>query len=107
MTKLLDCPICERKDQPVRNDAKFCRSNCRVKSWRDIKKIPVDHMQYALARLPAQDKVSGDVWKIEIPRPPNTREYRLSDAPVSNEEMKILVFVKEKESWALSYCKGY
>ncbi len=34
MTKLLDCPVCKKKDQPVRNDAKVCSSSCRVKQWR-------------------------------------------------------------------------
>ena len=34
MTKLIDCPICKKKGQPVRNDAKVCCSACRVKQWR-------------------------------------------------------------------------
>ena len=38
MTKLLDCPICEKKNQPVRDDAKVCSSSCRVKQWRKAKK---------------------------------------------------------------------
>ena len=33
MTKLLDCPICNKKKQPVRDDAKVCCSACRVKQW--------------------------------------------------------------------------
>jgi hypothetical protein len=38
LTKLLDCPVCKKKDQPVRNDAKVCSSSCRVKQWRLNKK---------------------------------------------------------------------
>jgi len=34
MTKLIDCPVCKKKDQPVREDAKVCCSSCRVKQWR-------------------------------------------------------------------------
>ena len=34
MTKLIDCPVCKKKDQPVRNDAKVCSPYCRLKQWR-------------------------------------------------------------------------
>jgi predicted nucleic acid-binding Zn ribbon protein len=34
MTKLIDCPVCGKEDQPVREDAKVCCSSCRVKQWR-------------------------------------------------------------------------
>tara|TARA_R110002167_G_scaffold361513_1_gene579930 strand:+ start:643 stop:780 length:138 start_codon:yes stop_codon:yes gene_type:complete len=34
MTKLIECPVCGKKDQPVREDAKVCSSACRVKQWR-------------------------------------------------------------------------
>ena len=37
MTKLIDCPICG-ETKPVRDDAKVCSSNCRVKAWRKRKK---------------------------------------------------------------------
>jgi len=37
MTKLLDCPVCDKKGVPVRNDAKVCSSSCRVKQWRKVK----------------------------------------------------------------------
>ena len=39
MTKLLKCPICG-KTVPVRDDANVCSSNCRVKRWRELKKLP-------------------------------------------------------------------
>ncbi len=41
MTKLIDCPICG-ETKPVRDDAKVCSSNCRVKAWRERKKISKD-----------------------------------------------------------------
>jgi hypothetical protein len=34
MSKLLTCPVC-KETKPVRDDAKVCSSNCRVKQWRD------------------------------------------------------------------------
>ena len=37
MTKLLDCPVCDKKGVPVRNDAKVCCTSCRVKQWRKVK----------------------------------------------------------------------
>ena len=30
----MDCPVCEKKDQPVREDAKVCSPACRLKQWR-------------------------------------------------------------------------
>jgi len=38
MTKLLDCPVCNKKGVPVRNDAKVCSPSCRVKQWRKAKR---------------------------------------------------------------------
>ncbi len=37
MTKLIDCPICKKKGQPVREDAKVCSPYCRLKQWRKVK----------------------------------------------------------------------
>lgn len=39
MTKLIDCPVCKKKGQPVRDDAKVCSPNCRVRKWRADRKI--------------------------------------------------------------------
>ncbi|NRA79364.1 MAG: hypothetical protein HRU18_14240 [Pseudoalteromonas sp.] len=39
MTKLLDCPVCNEKGVPVRNDAKVCSPKCRLKQWRKDKLI--------------------------------------------------------------------
>lgn len=38
MTKLIDCPVCKKKDQPVRGDAKVCSPYCRLKQWREDNK---------------------------------------------------------------------
>lgn len=43
MTKLIDCPVCKKKDRPVREDAKVCCSSCRVKQWR-LNKAKFDSM---------------------------------------------------------------
>lgn len=37
MTKIIKCPVC-KKNRPVRDDAKVCSSNCRVKAWRKEQK---------------------------------------------------------------------
>lgn len=37
MTKIIKCPVCGKK-APVRDDAKYCSSNCRVKAWRKEKR---------------------------------------------------------------------
>tara|TARA_R110002049_G_C9017705_1_gene551124 strand:- start:287 stop:439 length:153 start_codon:yes stop_codon:yes gene_type:complete len=34
MSKLLDCPYCEAKGVPVRNDAEVCSPKCRVRKMR-------------------------------------------------------------------------
>ena len=39
MTKLIDCPVCKKNGQPVRDDAKVCSPNCRVRKWRADRKI--------------------------------------------------------------------
>ena len=39
MTKLIDCPVCKKEGQPVRDDAKVCSPNCRVRKWRADRKI--------------------------------------------------------------------
>jgi len=33
MTKLITCHVCG-ETKPVRDDARVCSSNCRVKQWR-------------------------------------------------------------------------
>jgi len=42
MTKLIDCPICG-ETKPVRNDAKVCSPECRLKKWR-AEKINKDNL---------------------------------------------------------------
>ena len=39
MTKLIDCPVCKKEGQPVRDDAQVCSPNCRVIKWRADRKI--------------------------------------------------------------------
>lgn len=34
MSKLLDCPYCNAKGVPVRNDAEVCSSKCRKRKQR-------------------------------------------------------------------------
>lgn len=34
MSKLLDCPYCEAKKVPVRNDAEACSTKCRMRKKR-------------------------------------------------------------------------
>ena len=34
MTKLLDCPMCDEKAAPVRNDAEVCSPKCRQRKKR-------------------------------------------------------------------------
>lgn len=34
MTKLLDCPYCDEKQVPVRDDADVCSSKCRMRKKR-------------------------------------------------------------------------
>ena len=41
MTKIIKCPACN-KNKPVRDDAKVCSSNCRVKQWRKTRILNVD-----------------------------------------------------------------
>ena len=38
MTKLLDCPYCEAKKVPVRNDAVACSPKCRQRKKRLLDK---------------------------------------------------------------------
>lgn len=42
MTKLLDCPVCDNKGVPVRNDAKVCSPKCRLKQWRKDKQTKTE-----------------------------------------------------------------
>ena len=34
MTKLFDCPYCEKKQVPLRNDAEACSNKCRKRKQR-------------------------------------------------------------------------
>ena len=45
MTKLIQCPVCKKKDCPVSNHAKVCSSNCRVKQWREAKKAELNKVK--------------------------------------------------------------
>ena len=38
MTKLLDCPYCEAKNVPVRDDAEVCSPKCRQRKKRKLEK---------------------------------------------------------------------
>lgn len=38
MTKLLDCPYCDEKQVPVRDDAEVCSPRCRQRKKRRLNK---------------------------------------------------------------------